>query len=71
MKHRIAITPFEYTCADGCCYESGIDVKIDGAEVAMSQPDLDHALQAILKHFDVDAEVVYLDEDGEEVCGWY
>lgn len=62
--HVIGIKHYEYTCGDGCCYESGSEYFIDGKKVA-DAPDAEYAIQDILAHFNIKAKIEYLDKDNE------
>jgi hypothetical protein len=33
---EIEIKPYDYTCGDGCCYQSGYDVFIDGEHIGFT-----------------------------------
>ena len=68
MKHKIGIKPYSYECGDGCCTEFGNEYYVDGEFVHRSPCD-DNGWIAVLTTLGIQAEIVNLDEDGEEVCG--
>jgi hypothetical protein len=65
MKHKITVKDYYDQCGDGCCTEYGQEWYVDGVEVHRS-PCSDNALLAILAHLGIDAELIGLDEEGEE-----
>lgn len=67
MKVKIGKQNYEYECGDGCCSEWGITWYVNG-EVVHSSPCEDNGLLAVLEKLGIEAEIVILDKDGEEVC---
>jgi hypothetical protein len=67
MKRKIKVSKkyYDYNCGDGCCYECGYTWYLDDKEVA-SSPCEDSNLLKLLQALDFDAEIVFLDENGEE-----
>lgn len=70
MKRKIKVSKkyYDYTCGDGCCSENGYTWYLDDKEI-ISSPCEDSNLLKLLQELDFDAEIVYLDENGEETCG--
>ena len=69
MKHKITKQSYDYTCADGCCGESGTTWTLNGKEV-YSGPQEDEAFLRILTELGIQAEIVGLEYDtGEEAWG--
>lgn len=66
-KIKISKRYYDYTCGDGCCDECGYEWYVDGEFVHRS-PCEDNGVLAVLTHLGIDAEMVFLDNDGEEVC---
>ena len=67
MKNiTITIRPYTYECGDGCCYESGETIFVDGVEAA-SGPCEHNRIIDLLKHLGFSAKIIGLNEDGEEV----
>lgn len=66
MKHKITKQSYDYECSDGCCSEYGTKWAVDGKEV-YSGPLDDEAIFHILIALGIEAEIVGLDESGEEV----
>lgn len=66
MKHKIAKKYYEYQCGDGCCDESGYEWYVNG-EMVHRSPCEDNGWMAVLKQLGFDAQLVGMDEDGEEV----
>lgn len=68
MKHKITKKWYQEECNDDCCcYESGYEWTVDG-EFVHKSPCEDNGLLAVLNHLGIEAEIVFLDEDGEETC---
>jgi hypothetical protein len=65
-KHKITKQSYEHNCGDGCCCEQGDVWSVDGT-VVFQGPDHDQAILAILQHFNIDSEMVGIDETGEEI----
>ena len=66
MEHKISKQDYSYECQDGCCTEFGTHWLVDG-KLVYSGPDEQQALQNILAAFNIQAEIVGLDENGEEI----
>lgn len=57
---KITLKEWDYTCGDGCCYEYGTQILIDGKEVEYYDEeqvvniyvgcDVEVALRSVLKH---------------------
>lgn len=65
MKHKITKQPYSYTCGDNCCYEYGTIWTLDGEEVYRGPQD-DVAILCILTKLNFEAEIIGLDEEGDE-----
>lgn len=71
---KITLRDWEYTCGDGCCYEYGTQILIDGKEVEHYDEeqvvniyvgsDVEVALRSVLKHLGF--ENVEIDREYEE-----
>ena len=47
---NIEIVDWEYTCADKCCYDWGVDVYIDGEKIdEVTYEDTESILKAVLE----------------------
>lgn len=75
-KVRITFEEWDHTCADGCCYDYGTKIYVDGKlvehysnEVGSSYVGSDPqvALESVLKHlgYKVDVEFKHKDDNGE------
>lgn len=64
--HKIAMKHYSYECGDGCCSEFGYDYYVDG-KLVHSSPCEDNAWLAILAELGIKAEIVHLDEEGDEI----
>jgi hypothetical protein len=62
----ITIRPYTHQCADGCCYEAGETIFVDGEEAA-SGPCEHNNLKNLLKHLGFKATIVGQNMDGEDV----
>ena len=67
MKHKIAVKSYSYECGDGCCSEFGNEYYVDGKFVVRS-PCEHSSWLAVLTALGIQAEIVDLDEDDEEIC---
>jgi len=66
MKHKIAYKFYSYECGDGCCVETGYDWYVDG-EFILRSPCEDSGWMAVLKKLGIDATLVGLDENDQEI----
>jgi hypothetical protein len=65
----VTLQPWDYTCGDGCCSESGQKVTVNGVEVT-DYGNQDHVLiRSILEHLGYKVEIIGLDSDGEVAWG--
>lgn len=63
---KISIKPYEYECGDGCCYDRGDIIYVDGEQVGdISYGSVESALQLVLDHLGYEATLEGLDKDGE------
>lgn len=66
MKNiTITIRPYTHECGDGCCYEYGETIFVDGVEVA-SGPCEHNRLIGLLEHLGFSATIIGQDLDGED-----
>lgn len=66
MKHKITIKHYSYECGEGCCTEYGYDYYVDGKFVIRT-PSEDAGWMAVIRELGIDATLVGLDENDEEV----
>ena len=63
---KINIKPYEYECGDGCCYDRGDSIYVDGVQLGdIPCGSVENALQLILTHLGYEVEIEGLNEDGE------
>ncbi len=55
----LTLKDWEYTCGDGCCYEWGTDVMINGERVSTYQSNLEQTLREVLEHLGHKVEIIY------------
>lgn len=55
-KVNIKLIDWDSECADGCCYDYGVKVFVDGVEVANTDGDREVILIAVLKHLGYEVE---------------
>jgi len=67
MKHKIGIKSYSYECGDGCCSEFGNEYYVNGEFVHRSPCD-DNGWLAVLSAIGIQAEIVNLNNDDEEIC---
>lgn len=60
-KSSITLTleDWDYTCADGCCYDYGTDVIINGERVSTYQSNLEQTLREVLEYLGHKVEIKY------------
>lgn len=65
-KIKIGVQSYEYTCGDGCCYEQGDYIFVDGERLGdIPAHSFENALQLVLSHLGYEVEIEGLDEHGE------
>jgi hypothetical protein len=48
---NITLKSWDYTCGDGCCYDYGLDIYVNGEKLDESNADdSENALKAVLEH---------------------
>lgn len=65
MKIKLTLVDWDYTCADGCCYDWGTDVFVNGEEVSTYQSSLEQTLRDVLEHLGYEVEIEYEDYNEE------
>ena len=57
-KLKITVSDWDYTCGDGCCYEWGTDIKVNGEKIEgglfASSNDIMNGIAAILDHLKIE-----------------
>ena len=48
---KIELEPYEHTCGDGCCYQTGYDVFIDGKKIDFTTSEDAQELVDILNEY--------------------
>lgn len=48
---KITLKPYEHTCDDGCCYQTGYDVFVDGKKVGFTISEDAQYLADILNEY--------------------
>ena len=66
MKYKITTKHYSYECGDGCCTEYGFDYYVDGKFVIRT-PSEDAGWMAVIRELGIDATLVGLDENDEEI----
>ena len=57
---KITFTEYGYSCADGCCYNSGTITTVNGVELPLHNDDGETIAQQILEHLGYKVEVEYI-----------
>jgi hypothetical protein len=65
-KTKITIKDYHYTCGDGCCDEFGYDIFINDERIS-SVNIFEDVLEAVLKNFGINAEISFLDHNGNVI----
>ena len=63
QKIKLTFKDWDYTCGDGCCYDYGTDVFVNGEEVSTHQSNLEQTLRDVLEHLGYEVEIEYEDEE--------
>lgn len=64
MKHKIELSYWTYSCADGCCYETGTTLKLNGEELTnYAESNLADSIEMLLVSLGIDAEVTIKEEE--------
>jgi len=65
-KIKIGLKSYEYECGDGCCYEQGDLIYVDGEQIGDTAANsVENTLQLVLSHLGYDVSIEGLDKDGE------
>ncbi len=56
-KIEILLVDWDHKCGDGCCYEYGVDIYVNGEKIEGDGTDSFNALRSVLKHLGYDAEI--------------
>lgn len=63
MKHKIELINWDHTCGDGCCYDSGMTLIVDGEEITpYADNNIEETLKMLLDKLGVDAEITTRDD---------
>jgi N-acetyl-anhydromuramyl-L-alanine amidase AmpD len=61
---RITLKDWEHTCGDGCCYDYGQDIYLDGEKLdEQHAEDSENALRAVLEKLGYKIEIENIYED--------
>jgi len=60
MKHIIKLKDWDYTCGDGCCYEYGIEIEMDGelCDNEYSGDSVTGSLEFVLTKLGIEFEII-------------
>jgi hypothetical protein len=65
-KIKIGIQSYEYSCGDGCCYEQGDNIFINGERIGdIPNGSAECALHLVLAHLGYEVEIEGLDTNEE------
>lgn len=53
----ITFHEWDYTCGDGCCYDYGTDIIINGVQIDTSHDDPEHVIVTVLEHLGYDLRI--------------
>jgi len=56
-KIIIELEDYDYTCGDGCCYEYGTIVRVNGEELPFRNDDRETILKQVLEHLGYNAVI--------------
>jgi hypothetical protein len=57
---KITFTEYGYSCGDGCCYNSGIIISVNGVELQNQNEDTETIVKQILEHLGYTVKVEYI-----------
>lgn len=57
-KLVIELEDWDHTCGDGCCYNWGVTIKVNGIELEQDGSSVQSALKGVLEHLDYDVEII-------------
>lgn len=61
---KITLKDWEYTCGDGCCFDYGQDIYLDGEKLNEKHAeDSENALRAVLEKLGYKIEIENIYED--------
>lgn len=61
---KITLKDWEYTCGDGCCYDYGQDIYLNGEQLyEQYAEDSENALRAVLEKLGYKIEIENIYED--------
>ncbi len=58
-KLKLTFEDWDYTCGDGCCYESGTKLKIDDVHVSDNVDCSQNHIIDVLQHLGYELEIEY------------
>jgi hypothetical protein len=61
-KIKIELCDWDSTCGDGCCYEYGTKIKVDGIQLEQDGTETRNAIEAILVHLGYEVDIIQLCE---------
>jgi hypothetical protein len=56
-EHSLIAANYDRECGDGCCYESGVDVSLDGEYIG-TYAELSHCIPDLFKELGINIEVI-------------
>lgn len=62
-KVIIEIEDWEYECGDGCCYDWGTILRVNGSQLIDRFDGNVYVIEGILQMLDIDYEINYVSED--------
>ena len=58
QKVEIVLNEWDYTCGDGCCYDWGVDVIVNGEEMEHKNEDTETILRQVLEHLGYEVDII-------------
>jgi hypothetical protein len=56
-KVKITLTDYGYPCGDGCCYNYGTIIEVNGERLESEDSDVASILESVLAHLGYSVEV--------------
>jgi hypothetical protein len=61
-KIKIELCDWDSTCGDGCCYEYGTTIKVNGVQLEQDGTETRNAIEAILVHLGYKVDIIQICE---------
>jgi hypothetical protein len=64
-KIHIEMKDWIFKCGDGCCFDSGVDIYVNGNQLDEGYADnTENALRAVLEHLGYEVDIEWKEDEG-------